>query len=206
MHLRKLVLLASTIISLISTVAAQKKPLNLDDFFNSVSVSEIQLSPDGHAMVIGTTRADWEQSTFRKDLWLWRDSGGGALIQLTHSGHDSGARWSPDGRWVAFLSERKLPGAKDADADSADAKDKTSSQIFLISTSGGEAFPATTGDEDVHALSWSQDSQTLYFSTRIPWTKEEQEKYKKEWKDVVQFRAAERGDELFSLQIGRAHV
>lgn len=197
-------LAALMLVTLVSTTDAQKKPLNLDDFFNAVTINEIELAHDGHAVVIGTVRADWEQNSFRKDLWLWRDSNPGALIQLTHSGHDGNARWSPDGRWIAFLSERKLPGGKDADSEGDDAKDKTTSQIFLISTSGGEAFPATSGDEDVHAFSWSQDSQTLYFSTKIPWTKAQQDAYKKDWKDVVQFRAAERGDEIFVLTIKSA--
>ncbi|MBZ5525834.1 MAG: prolyl oligopeptidase family serine peptidase [Acidobacteriia bacterium] len=204
MHFRKLLFAGVSVIALASFVAAQKKPLTLDDFFNSVGISELEMSSDGHAVIIGTVRPDWEQSNFRKDLWLWRDSMPGAPIQLTHSGHDEKARWSPNGHWIAFLSERKLSGGKDADSDSDDPKDKTSSQIFLISTSGGEAFPATSGDEDVHALSWSQDSQTLYFSTRIPWTKAQQDTYKKDWKDVVQFRAAERGDELFSLTLKEA--
>ena len=197
--LRKVQLAILSMMALVSTLTAQKKPLTLDDFFNSVDINEVHLSPDGHAVVIGTTRADWEQNTFRKDLWLWRDSLPDAPIQLTRSGHDEKARWSPDGRWIAFLSSRKLPGRKDVDPDSGEPKDNT--QIFLISTGGGEAFPVTTGDEEVHAFSWSRNSDTLYFSTRIPWTKAQQDAYKKDWNDVVQFRAAERGDELFSLPL-----
>ena len=87
----------------------QSKPkLTLDDFFNSVSFPSVEISPDGNAVVIAAERADWLQQIFRHDLWLYHDDGkGGSLIQLTQSGHDSEPKWSPDGRWIAFLSERK---------------------------------------------------------------------------------------------------
>jgi Tol biopolymer transport system component len=37
------------------------------------------------------------------------------VIQLTQSGHDTAPQWSPDGQWIAFLSERKTETARDAD-------------------------------------------------------------------------------------------
>src|ERR1700730_17897015 len=91
-----------------STAAADTPKLTLDEFFNYVDFNAIALSPDGQSVVIETDRSDWEQSIFRLDLWLYRDDGHGAgsLTQLTNSGHDSSPHWSPDGRWIAFLSER----------------------------------------------------------------------------------------------------
>ncbi|MGB9286616.1 MAG: prolyl oligopeptidase family serine peptidase, partial [Candidatus Sulfotelmatobacter sp.] len=62
----------------------------------------------------------------------------------------------------------------------------------------------TQGQEDVHTFSWSADSRTLYFATRDPWTKAQKDDYKKQWKDVVQYRTAERGDTVFSLDLGDA--
>jgi dipeptidyl aminopeptidase/acylaminoacyl peptidase len=191
------------------TLAAQTKPkLTLDEFFNSVDFRAVELSPDGNSVVIGTERADWDQQIFRSDLWLYHDdakagSGVGNLIQLTQSGHDSDPKWSPDGRWIAFLSERKTSTEKSADSD-ADSKDEPASQIYLISPNGGEAFPVTQGEEDVHAFSWSQNSQTIYFATRQPWSKSQKDDYKKEWKDVVQYRTAERGDTIFALDLSVA--
>src|ERR1700746_3072705 len=88
--------------------SAQEKPkLTLDDFFNAVSFPSVEVSPDGNSVVIETDRADWDQQIFRKDLWPYRDSNRGSLIQLTESGHDDNPLWSPDGRWIAFLSGRK---------------------------------------------------------------------------------------------------
>jgi dipeptidyl aminopeptidase/acylaminoacyl peptidase len=185
--------------------AAQSKPkLTLDEFFNSVDFPSVELSPDGNSVVIAAERADWDQQVFRTDLFLYRDGNGGSLIQLTQSGHDTEPQWSPDGRWIAFLSERK--SSTDKDDDSADDKDsgKDESQLYLISPNGGEAFPVTQGDEEVHTFCWSADSRTLYYATRQPWTKTQKDDYKKNWKDVVQYRTAERGDTIFALDLATA--
>src|ERR1017187_8577999 len=189
-------------------VAAQSKPkpkLTLDEFFNSVSFPALEISPDGNSVVIGTERADWVQQIFRHDLWLYHDDGkSSSLIQLTQSGHDSEPKWSPDGRWIAFLSERKPLAEKSDDSDSdSDAKDEPA-QVYLISPNGGEAFPVTQGEEEVHTFSWSADSQTIYFATRQPWSKQQKDEYKKAWKDVVQYRTAERGDTIFALDLSAA--
>jgi dipeptidyl aminopeptidase/acylaminoacyl peptidase len=192
--------LLCTLLLVVATIshAADKPKLTLDEFFDSVDISGLQLSPDGHSLVFMTERADWSQSIFRDDLWLYRDGATGSLTQLTQSGHDSAPQWSPDGRWIAFLSERK------AGNDSGDDSGDGATQLYLISPTGGEAFPVTEGDESVHAFAWSSDARTLYFATRTPWTREQKDDYKKEWKDVIQYRAAERGDMIFSLGLAEA--
>ena len=209
MRIQKAAFVVAIVLACALIVRAQSKPkLTLDEFFNAVDFTALEISPDGNSVVLGAERADWDQQIFRSDLWLYHDDGkggGGSLIQLTQSGHDSDPKWSPDGRWIAFLSERKPASDKggDSDADS-DSKDEPPSQVYLISPNGGEAFPVTQGEEEVHTFSWSADSQTLYFATRHPWTKTQKDDYKKEWKDVVQYRTAERGDTIFALDLTAA--
>ena len=186
--------------------AVDKPKITLDEFFNYVDVRSLQISPDGNSVVIAADRADWDRQIFQTDLWLYRDDSR-SLIRLTQSGHESRPRWSPDGRWIAFLSERKSPAGKDADADeSEDSKEseKEAAQVYLISPSGGEAFPITTGEEEVHSFAWSPDSKTIYFATRTPWNKSQKDAYKEIWKDTVQYRAAERGDLIYSLDLQHA--
>jgi dipeptidyl aminopeptidase/acylaminoacyl peptidase len=181
---------------------AQNKPkLTLDDFFNSVSFRSVEISPDGNSVAIVTDRADWDQQIFRSDLWLY-DTNSASLIQLTQSGHDSEPKWSPDGKWVAFLSERKSSTQKSDDSDS-DSKDETA-QVYLISPRGGEAIQLTQGEEEVHTFAWSADSKMIYYATRQPWTKAQKDSYKEQWKDVIQYRTAERGDALFALDLETA--
>ena len=192
----------------VSARAADKPKVTLDEFFNAVDFDSLHLSPDGHSLVFVTDRADWGQNIFRKDLWLYRDGdGSGALTQLTRSGHDTEPQWSPDGQWIAFLSDRPMVGKAadtDDDSDSDSDKDEGTTQLYLISPDGGEAFALTVGDEDVHAFAWSSDSHTIYFATRIPWTKTQKDAYRKEWKDVRQYRASERGDQIFAFEVSDA--
>ncbi|HLY20140.1 MAG TPA: prolyl oligopeptidase family serine peptidase [Bryobacteraceae bacterium] len=177
-----------------AVAAAQtSKPLmTLDEFFDAVEIRGVKISPDGHAVAIETLRADWDANRFRSDLWLYREDGAGSLVQLTRSGHDHGPQWSPDGRSIAFLSDRK----GDAETD----------QVWAIAASGGDAFAVTRGEEKVHAFAWSGDASEIYFATRTPWTKEREEAYKKDWKDVVEFREAERGDAIARVEIGSGAV
>jgi acylaminoacyl-peptidase len=204
MTTRKLIPLSAVMLLTTVFALAQKPKLTLDEFFNSVTFPSVELSPEGNSVAIVAERADWDQQIFRKDLWLYRDDAkGSSLVQLTQSGHDSDPKWSPDSRWIAFLSERKASSEKDGGSDS-DTKDEGVSQIYLISSNGGEAFAVTQGDEEVHSFAWSADSQTLYFATRQPWSKSQKDDYKKQWKDVIQYRASERGDNIYALDVASA--
>jgi acylaminoacyl-peptidase len=181
--------------------AVDKPKLTLDDFFNYVDILAVGISPDGNSVVINTERADWAANKFRRELWLYRDDGrgGGTLAPLTQAGDDTAPQWSPDGRWIAFLSERTTRNDDTSEGDS-----KEVAQLYVISLGGGGPFAVTRGDEEVHSFSWSPDARTLYFATRTPWTKAQKDAYKKEWKDVLQYRAAERGDTIFSLDLKEA--
>jgi dipeptidyl aminopeptidase/acylaminoacyl peptidase len=164
------------------TVLAQKPPITLDEFFNAVDIRNVRISPDGRAVVIETSHADWDRNRFRSDLWLYRDEGEGSLIPLTQSAHDTNPKWSPNGNAIAFLSDRG-PTEAGKDPDGPKEKSEPTEQVYVIPISGGEAFPITRGEEKVHAFAWSTDSRHVYFATRTPWSKQPQEAYKLEWND-----------------------
>ena len=198
-----MLILALVSASMLSHAQTTKPKLTLDEFFNSVGFTAAKVSPDGNSVVIATEKADWEQQIFRKDLWLYRTANA-SLTPLTQSGHDTAPQWSPDGQWIAFLSERKVAEGKDADAEDGkgkDGKEKEAAQLFLISPNGGEAFAITSGDDEVHSFAWSRDSKSIYFATREPWTKQQNDDHKKDWKDVIRYRGDERGDVLFRIAL-----
>lgn len=186
----------------VSTFAlCQAKPkITLDEFFNSVYYREVHISPDGNSVVFTTERADWDKERFRDDLWLYRMNTA-TLLPLTQSGHDNNPQFSPDGRWIAFLSDRTDEAGSAKDGDDDKDKSKESQHVYVISASGGEAFAVTRGEEEVHAYAWAPDSKSIYFATRTPWSKEKKDAYKKEWKDTLEYRNSERGDVIARIAL-----
>ncbi|HXR39707.1 MAG TPA: hypothetical protein VN776_11465 [Terracidiphilus sp.] len=107
-------------VALVCKAQTGKPAITLDEYLNTTEISEARLSPDGTAAVIGTETPDWKGNTFRHDLWLW--TAGAGLRPLTHSGSEENAQWSPDGKWIAFESDRALKGQAAGD-DGAAASD-----------------------------------------------------------------------------------
>ena len=181
-----------------------KTALTINDLFSSVQIRMAKPAPDGSAAVVETSRADWKRNRFRDDLWLWR-SGQEGLLPLTQSGHDSDPQWSPDGKYVAFISDR--PVEEDAAADDEPSKrdaDKETARVWIISVAGGEAFPLYREALKVHSFTWSADGSALLFSVPQPLTKEEEESKRREWKDVKRWREDERGDVLLQMFLKEA--
>ncbi len=186
--------------------AQENKPvITLDEFMNTTEILGAGISPDGSAVVISTDSPDWQQNRFKEDLWLWTKASG-AVAELTHSGHDSLPQWSPDGKMIAFVSDRALPGdlaSGEDDAAAEGGKDETS-RIWVISAEGGEAVPLYREKLDVHSFAWSSDGASLMFSVTEPLSKDAEEAHKAEWKDVIRWREQERGDALLSMPVAAA--
>ncbi len=84
-------------------------------------------------------------------LW-WVDTATKETRRLTHTdGQLSTPRWSPDGQWISFLAAR----GSEPDAELA--------QVWLLSASGGEAFPLTEAPEGVLHYAWAPDSNSIYY-------------------------------------------
>lgn len=178
--------------SLIAQPPAQKPLLTLDEAFNYIQIQSVQISPDGSAVLIGTRRPNWGADRFERTLWLYRNH---ELRRLTTSGSDHGPVWSPDGRWIAFLSDRPANGSNNTSG---------SSQIYLISATGGEAFEATYEANSVDTMAWAPDSQSLYFAVKPPIPEAASKEHKQQWHDVEIFREDDRGDVIRRLPLATA--
>jgi len=178
--------------------AAQKPTITLDEYLNTTEITGTSLSPDALAAVIATEAPDWKANNFRHDLWMWTEKDG--LKPLTRSGTDERPQWGPDGKWIAFTSDRGLSGPGDA----GDADTDKPNRVWLISPSGGEALPLYKEKLDVHAFAWAADGSAIYISAKAPQTHEEEDKQSDEWKDVVRWREQYRGDLLLKIAIAPA--
>jgi dipeptidyl aminopeptidase/acylaminoacyl peptidase len=168
--------------------------ITLDEYMNTTGIHEIHLSPDGTTAVIATETPDWKASSFRYDLWIWTAATG--LRPLTHSGSEESVLWSPDGKWIAFLTDRSTSSGDDSASSSEEdsSSDAETSRIWIIPATGGEALPLFEERLDVHDFAWAPDSASIYYSVAKPTTVEAGEEHKEEWKDVVRWREHLKGD------------
>lgn len=148
----RLVLFALTV--LISTpLHAQtdsRRPVTLEDVHAWKSVSDPQLSPEGDWVAYTVSETDVTGDEEVSDLWMtsWD---GATTIRLTTTPKESEStpRWSPDGRWLGFLSSR---------GDSGDAE-----QLWLLDRRGGEARKVTEIKAGISEYAWSPDGTRLVF-------------------------------------------
>jgi dipeptidyl aminopeptidase/acylaminoacyl peptidase len=191
-------LLAGMALSSFCLVAqTASNPITLDEFMNATDVKEVKLSPDGSEAVIATIDSDWQHHRFRTDLWIWKAQTG-QTVPLTRSGHARSPQWSPDGKYIAFLSDLPLPNGDDKDTDNV------AERVWLIAAGSGEAFPLYDQKLEAHAFAWSADASQLFFSCASPLPKSAEEAEKAQWKDVIRWREQERGDLLLAMPMPAA--
>src|SRR5712692_5901219 len=130
--------------------AAQTNPNaaapTIDESLSVKSAGSPRISPDGRYVAYEVQRTNWEENAFERDLWV-AVVATGERYALTHSKKSStDATWSPDSKWIAFLSDR--PGAL---SGSPEGK----RQIWLIPPAGGEARQLTKLENGVNSFAWS---------------------------------------------------
>src|SRR6266403_2490062 len=140
-------LLLITITSAI-LVEAQRRVPTIDDLLTNKSVGGTQISPDGKWVAYTVGYGDFKQDAFINQIWL-AQAESGQSFKLTRGDRSStNPRWSPDGHWIAFLSNRQ--------------DDKN--QIFVINPAGGEAQPLTKSETAITNFAWSEDGQTIAYT------------------------------------------
>ncbi|MGE5358437.1 MAG: S9 family peptidase [Bacteroidales bacterium] len=130
---------------------ARAKHLDNDTFFQMESVSSPQISPDGSQIVFSRGFVDIMKDQNSSNLWII-DVKGERLRQLTDGAwRDSSPAWSPDGKRIAFLSDRS-----------------GSTQIHVMWADTRETLQLTRVERAPAGLKWSPDGKLLLFTTSIP--------------------------------------
>ena len=139
---------------------------SIDQALEAQTASGAALSPDGQRVVYEVSRTNWKSDAFERDLWI-ADRAGNTHLLTSQVKSSSGARWSPDGKWIAFASDR--PGQV------AETKADTR-QIYVIDPMGGEARQVTKLDDGVDGYEWGADSKTIAFTTKDPQSKAQKDR------------------------------
>jgi dipeptidyl aminopeptidase/acylaminoacyl peptidase len=116
------------------------------------------VSPDGRRAAVAVTRLDLDADEYRSQLWLLDTTGEAPPRPLTYGPRDSAPRWSPDGRWLAFL--------RVAATDSPGPASKP--QLYLLPTDGGEPRRLTEHPLGAGMAVWSPDSGRIAYAARVP--------------------------------------
>lgn len=132
---------------------AKMQRMAATDLFRLRFVGDVAISPEGSQIACTVTRADGEANRNRTSIWIAPVHGGEARQVTSGEKKDTNPAWSPDGKKIAFASDRGEKG-----------------QIFVLDiVGGGEARQLTNGNE--HAASepvWSPDGAWIAYLCRVP--------------------------------------
>ena len=141
----------------------------LDVSIELKSISQLRFSPSGHrlAMVVREALIEGDKSEYLNQIWMSRLEDN-SLHQFTYGDKSaSRPRFSPDGKYLAFISERT-----------------EEAQVWVMRTDGGEAQQFSYEKESVGNFEWSPDGTQIAFLMKDPKTEEEEEQ-EKEKRDVI---------------------
>ena len=145
---RRSFLLVLGFASAFAAPAQTKRPIQETDLYAFHWIADARISPDGARIAYTLVNVNAAHDGYETALWLVPASGGPAR-PLTAGPRDSAARWSPDGKTLAFL---RAPATGPA-------------QIHLLPLDGGEAQPLTALAKGASAPVWSPDGKTLAFTS-----------------------------------------
>ncbi len=150
MYIRKLFVLAALLLTAGAVLSAQttRRPLRLDDLFRIKNVSDAQISPDGEWIAYVVSTIDTKTDKSNSDIWMVSyDGKTDRRITFTATDNEASPRWSPDGKYLSFVSSRPGPNK--------------GSQVWVLDLAGGEARQLTETKGRLQGYEWSPDSKRL---------------------------------------------
>jgi len=143
---RSLLVLALALPALLPAQGASKRPLTAGDIYRMRSVNDPQLSPDGNWVAYTVSSVDSAKDKNDTDVWMASWDGAQNIRLTSTPDGESSPRWSPDGRYLAFVSGRQ---------------EGKGGQIWLLDRRGGEAQRITQIKGGVSEYQWSPDSRRI---------------------------------------------
>ena len=153
MHRVSRLLVALALVAAPAAAQTRHAP-TVDDVLDLVQVSSVEISPDGSRVLYTRSEVAWKDNKRVSAIWIAHADGTNAY-RLLASDKDRNAAWSPDGQSIAFLSTRN--------GNDTDKTDEAGAQIWIIRTTGGEAYKLTELKTSVSRFRWAADSSRLFF-------------------------------------------
>jgi dipeptidyl aminopeptidase/acylaminoacyl peptidase len=134
-----------------SLAFAQRRGVTAEDYFAFEQAGDPQISPDGKWVAYTVTTIDQKANRRTSRIWIAALDGSHPAVPFTGDSISSTSpRWSPDGRFMAFLS----------------AREQGRPQIWLLSRNGGEARKVSSLENGVSNFEWAPDSTRFVALTR----------------------------------------
>jgi dipeptidyl aminopeptidase/acylaminoacyl peptidase len=128
---------------------AQPRLITLDDMHRFQTVGDPRCSPEGNWIAYTLSTVDAEGDKRDTDIWMVSVDGKETVRVTTSPESETSPRWSPDGRFLAFLSSR--PGAGKVKGN----------QVWLLDRRGGEARRLTELKGRLSSFEWAPDGKRL---------------------------------------------
>src|SRR5438874_13762968 len=171
-----------TVALVTGAVAAEKRTITEKDLFDFVWIGDPQVSPDGNRVAFVRVTVNDKKEAYDTSIWSIAVAGGEEPHRLTTGNHDTAPRWSPDGKYLAFLRSAE----KDGKAEPA--------QLFMLPLTGGDAFGFTALPKGTSAAVWSPDGKQIAFTSSTNAEDLAKQEKKKRKEEELKKAAAESAD------------
>lgn len=143
---RSLLLLILLLIYSAPQLLAQKRAFTIEDLYRIKSVSDLHISPDGKSIIYAVGTPELARARRSSQIWMMDLDGTNARQILQNEKGANSPQFSPDGKWISFLSN---------------------SNLYVVSASGGASRKLTDISTGVSDALWSPDGKWIAFSTDV---------------------------------------
>jgi dipeptidyl aminopeptidase/acylaminoacyl peptidase len=172
----------TALLLIFASLAAAQTPLTPAQTLRIRNISNLKFSTNGGFLAFDV-REPVNGATSSTHIWVLNVKTGDLRQWTMSAKNETNPEWSPDGRYLAFLSNRE-----------------DNRQIFLVRADGGEAEKLTVAKNSIQSFQWSPDGKQIAFLAGEPKT-DEDEKREREKADARLVDRDDKHSRLWTVDI-----